>query len=161
MTEDEFRHNGALEYFKSSLAHHTALSGALVSFIQTAIRIAFLLNGGAIVAALTVYGAKAGGLSASKISLFGIAIGWWITGLLFATFAVLLIGWAQRQFQAAAGREIKLQAQKCFGVDVDPGKTPKVGLGQTLRGFAIVSCLFSLVAFAWGAYEAIPAALVR
>ena len=132
----------------------------MVAFIQTAIRIAFLLNGGAIVAALTVYGAVKGDVTAMQIALYSQAIGWWVTGLVYATAAVFLIGLAQRQFQASAGRDIRTQA-RAFGIDVEPGRRPSVGLGQTSRVLAIICWVLSMSTFAWGAYDAIPGALVK
>ena len=62
-TSDDTHQLAKLEIFKNELQHHETLSAALVSLTQGALRVSFLLNGSAIIAALSVYSAKGDGSS--------------------------------------------------------------------------------------------------
>ena len=161
MDEEEFQHNGKLEYFKHRASHHTSLSASLVSFMQSAIRIAFILNGGATIAALSVYGALNGKIPPGAGTHYSAAIGSWAVGLICATGAVFLMGLAQREFQAQVGAEVNARARGWFGVDVEITGTRHAALGQALRIAAVVVWVGSIGAFGWGASEALPGAWAR
>ena len=99
MTDDEARQQAKLELFKNSLNHHETLSGAVVLLIQTVLRVSFLLNGGAIIAALSVYSAKGSEGSPLPDWSVGIASICWIVGLVTGAVSAGSITRAQREFQ--------------------------------------------------------------
>jgi hypothetical protein len=53
----EAKQEAKIEWLKNALDHHENLSGAVVTFGQSLLRISMTLNGGSIVAVLTLYGA--------------------------------------------------------------------------------------------------------
>ena len=115
------------------------------------------MNGGAIIAALSVYGALKGEVPKT---LFSTAIGWWIVGLVCAAIAVLLISLAEREFQATLGAAISREATVRFDVDLDEPRRRSARVGNWLRYASIVAWLLSIGIFSWGAYSVIPTALV-
>ena len=128
--------------------------------MQSAIRIAFILNGGAIIAALSVYGALNDNLPTEAGPYYSDAISRWVIGLVCATVAVFFIGYAQRQFQAQAGANVNALAKNWFDVEVSITEVRGAKLGQFLRILAIIVWACSIVAFVLGAIEAIPGALI-
>jgi hypothetical protein len=149
MADDDPNRKAAFEYLKIKLHHGETLSGALSALIQTSIRVSFLLNGAAIVAVLSVYGAKGG--TAFPNSALGAALLVWIFGLLATAAATGSYTWAQRQFQVESREDANNWAKKYFGLDL-PSEGTSAGLsGYCLRIFAIVSWLLSVFLFCAGA----------
>ena len=118
MTDDEARQQAKLELFKNSLNHHETLTGAVVSLIQTTLRVSFLLNGGAIIAALSVYSAKGGNGSALPDWSLGVASLCWIVGLISSAVAAGSTTRAQREFQVVAGNAFRRQARELFDLEM-------------------------------------------
>ena len=87
MTEHPHRHDGDLEYFKSALEHHRTLAAAFVTLGQGALRTPFLLNGGAIIAVISIYTAKDGKVGLSTAILGFAAICWMLPVKFFSCFS--------------------------------------------------------------------------
>lgn len=149
MSEDDKARQAALELFKSDLEHHKTLSSALSSLIQSALRISFLLNGAAIVAALSVYGAK--GAEAVPKPAFGLALLAWVAGLVASAVATATYTAAQRQFQIAAWDQVRERANKHFDISLPGEKGEAAANGRCLRKISIIVWWASLVAFIAGA----------
>jgi hypothetical protein len=123
-------------------------SGAQSALIQTCLRVSFLLNGAAIVAVLSLYGAKVNAFSNSKAAL-GIALLLWaLGGLVATTVATSLYTCAQRYYQVAA-REKAEKWAKNFRLDSQ--ETSATKMGDCLRLIAIVFWWISISAFCIGA----------
>lgn len=140
-----------VELFKNSLSHHSALSAALVAFIQTALRVSFLLNGGAIIAALSVYGARGGEIATWSLGL-------WVVGLVMNALAVFCVAKGQREFQVSASYTYRQHGRDFFGLDLpeEPGGTTSSGeRGNCWRDRSWRFWGASIGAFVFGAIVAI------
>jgi hypothetical protein len=142
--------DAVLELFKNDLQHHETLSTALSSLIQTTLRVSFLLNGAAIVAALSVYGAK-GADKGFPIIAFGIAVLIWVAGLLASAIATGIYTWAQREFQVAAATQYRQRAKEHFGLSLEGGDADAARRGFIYRERAVRFWWASLAAFGVGA----------
>jgi len=154
MDETEGRNAAKLEILKHYLDQHGALSAALVSFFQSALRTAFLLNGGAIVAVLSAYGARGGTLPLGSVKG---ALICWIVGLFAAAMSGGVIAWGQREFQVIAGDAFRQQANDLFGLALGKadGTECHALLGRVLRSAFFVLWFLSIAFFGAGAAFAI------
>lgn len=153
MNDEEIRMAAQIEVFKSSLDHHSNLSTALVAFVQSMLRVALLLNGGAIIAALSVHGAKATALPVW-------ALGFWVAGLVFSAIAGFSAAKSQREFQVVAGHNFRKQGREFFKLDF-PDQSDALQESAT-RGYSWRNwfwCLWigSIAAFAAGSIAALYA----
>lgn len=140
-----------IELFKNSLSHHSALSTAFVSFIQSALRVSFLLNGGAVIASLSVYGALG-----DKAPIW--PLGFWALGLVLSALAGFCIAKAQREFQVSAGYTYREYGRELFGLDLpeEPvGDAPSGDQGNRWRDRFWRCWVGSIGAFVLGAIAAI------
>ena len=141
----------ALEILKIKLQHQETLSEALSALIQTSLRVSFLLNGAAIIAALSVYGAKGATSLAFQNAAMGGALLAWVIGLVATAIAAGFYTAAQRQFQVAAGEAANEWANRHFHLDLSQ-KTTASSIGDWFRAFAIGAWLASIAAFCAGAF---------
>ena len=156
-TSDDAHQLAKLELFKNELQHHEALSATLVSLAQAALRVSFLLNGGAVIAALSVYSAKGNG-SALPVWAFGAATLCWVAGLIASAVAVGKSTLAQREFQARAGYTFRKRGREFFDLPIPPGedsKEPNIKQGYNYRDQSIFAWQFSIGAFIAGSVLAI------
>ena len=161
MTDDSDGQRAAkLEILKHHLTQHGALSAALVSFFQSALRTTLLLNGGAIVATLSVYGAKGHDIASSG-GMFYIKGGLtcWVTGLVAAALSGGVIAWGQREFQVVAGDDFRRQAREFFGISLGNGEATACHalIGRLLRRLFIALWFVSVASFGGGAVFTIQA----
>ena len=151
MNDDEARIMAKLELFKNSLDHYSNLSTAFVSFIQSMLRVSLLLNGGAIIAALSVYGAR-GGEAPVWALIF------WAVGLVLSTSAGFCIAKAQREFQVSAGHRFRQQGSDFFELEFPDQSTVAGGSvepGNCWRDRFWRFWMSSIFAFVAGAASAI------
>lgn len=158
MTEEEARRSAALELFKNGLAHHETLASALVAFGQSALKVSYLLNGGAVVAALSVYGAKAGEAAPLPKWMLGTSVACWLVGLFFSAQSTGLITQAQREFQALSGNTFRQQGRQYFQLPIpleEDSTEPHLENGRGLRNRAIDAWKCSIGLFGAGAAVAL------
>lgn len=149
-----------LEHFKHALSHHSALSTALVGFMQTTLRVSILLNGGAVIAALSLYSSKGDKLGTLAPFFVAGAIVCWLAGLIFSAQATRAITQAQREFQALAGNAFSRLGWDYFGIKLDAEDPDALmSRGTALRDDFYRFWLRSIVAFAAGAVVALIALL--
>ena len=156
-TSDDAHQLAKLELFKSELQHHETLSAALVSLAQATLRVSFLLNGGAVIAALSVYSAKGAG-SALPVWAFGGAMLCWVAGLLASAVAVGRTTRAQREFQVRAGDKFRQRAREFFDLPIptdEDSKESNVERGCEYRNQSILAWRVSIGAFIAGSTVAI------
>ena len=160
MTDDEACQQAKLELFKNSLNHHEMLTEALVSLIQTGLRISFLLNGGAIIAVLSVYGAKGGDGMALPGWSIGMASLCWIVGLISGAVSAGSTTRAQHEFQKLAGNLYKYYAQELFSFkvpskdkpDLEKGMDDALKCGLSFRKLSMRNWRVSIGVFILGAF---------
>ena len=158
MTDDEARQQATLELFKNSLNHHEMLSGAVVSLIQTTLRVPLLLNGGAIIAALSVYSAKVGDGTTLPDWSLGVASLCWIVGLVSGAVAAGSTTRAHREFQVVAGNTYNQQARDWYDLEIPAGgKSTEDALrcGFSFRDLSIRNWRVSIGMFILGAIIAV------
>jgi hypothetical protein len=166
MPEDDPATKAALELFKNDLQHHETLSGALSALIQSTLRVAFLLNGAAIVAALTAYGAKVAKAAGQTEALafperaLGIALLIWVFGLTMSAIASATYTTAQRRFQIAAWDQVRERAKDHFSIVLNGEKGDAAVFGSCYRKLATIAWWLSLVAFVVGASTAVVGAFL-
>jgi hypothetical protein len=112
MDDEEARRTAQIEWFKNALEHHENLSAAVVTFGQSLLRGALTLNGGAIVAVLTLYGAlKEKPNVAGPLIMWALGLGWCAAAGYFAAKS-------QREFQVSAGHHSRRMAKQFFELQV-------------------------------------------
>ena len=157
MTDDEARQQAKLELFKNSLNHYEMLTGAVVSLIQTVLRVSFLLNGGAIIAALSVYIVKGSAGTALPDWSLGAASLCWIVGLLSGAISAGSTTRAQREFQVVAGITYQQQAREWYGLEIGTEKSTEDAekCGYCFRDISKYAWRVSIGAFVLGAFIAV------
>jgi hypothetical protein len=105
-----------IEWFKNGLQHHESLTNALAGFEQTLLRGALLLNGGAIVALLSVYSALN-----NKPAVQG-PPAVWALGLGLCALAAWFAFLSQWKFQIAASRHYQRLAEHFFALHGPPNR---------------------------------------
>lgn len=159
MSDDDPASKAALELFKNDLQHHETLSGFTSTQIQNSLRVSFLLNGAAIGAALTFYGAKGAELAIPKSAL-GMALVAWIIGLLASAASAGSYTAAQRQFQIAAWDQVRERAIKHFALALPGQAGEAASTGFRYRRIASVTWWLSVIAFGVGAFIMVCRALL-
>jgi hypothetical protein len=160
----------SLEVYKGFRAHEALLNRATAEFERAALQPLFLLNGGAMVAFLTLLGAVAG---KSQTNLDLAATKWaltvWSGGLLLAAFATAFGYLSQRQFARMSRLERQIvEAKLQDGSIPEILKLPDVyaakarankalGRARAFQLCAYISAVLSLVAFIVGAFRALVA----
>jgi len=151
MTKDETRRMAKIEWFKSGLQHHETLTSAVVAFEHALLRGALVLNGGAMIAMLALYGAVQ-----QKPPVYLPLITWTI-GLTLCAAAALFAALSQWQFQKVAGRGYQRLAKQFFDLEV-PGRSLESSsnkcAGEILRLLAWVLWVGAVAAFAVGSFVA-------
>jgi hypothetical protein len=154
MNDEEFRMAAQIEVFKNSLDHHSNLSTALIGFVQSMLRVALLLNGGAVIAALSVYGAK------TTVTPPVWALGFWVAGLVLSAIAGFSAARSQREFQVVASHNFRQQGRDFFKLDF-PDQSGAVQAsamqGYSWRNWFWRLWIGSIAAFAAGATAALYA----
>ena len=156
-TSDDVHQLAKLELFKNDLQHHETLSAALVSLTQGVLRVSFLLNGGAIIAALSVYSAKGDGSALPEWAL-GVASLCWIVGLLASAIAAGRTTRAQREFQVQAGNQSRQRGRDFFDLPIpsdEDSTEPVIERGYEFRDQSIRAWRVSIGAFIAGSVIAI------
>lgn len=156
-TSDDAHQLAKIELFKSELQHHETLSTAVVSLAHAVLRVSFLLNGGAVIAALSVYTAKGDG-SALPVWAFGGAMLCWIAGLLASAVAVGRAATAQREFQVQAGNHFRQRGRDFFDLPIpsdEDSTEPVIERGYEYRKQSMWAWRVSIGAFMAGSAVAI------
>lgn len=130
---------------------------ATVAFEHAALRPPFLLNGGALVVYLALYGALSRGDSASSFDRCYVywAMSLWIVGLVVATIATGAGFWSQFSFRRHRGQQIKEAEARDQNnpSDADKRKTESeryARYGEISRKAAFVCVIFSVILFISG-----------
>jgi hypothetical protein len=156
MSEEDPASKAAIELFKGDLQHHGTLSGALSALIQSTLRVSFLLNGAAIVAALTAYGTRPEQFSKRA---FGVALLTWVIGLAMSAIAAAAYTAAQRRFQISAWDQVRERA-KDFGLSLPGEKADAAVYGSCYRKLATIAWWLSLAAFVVGSVTLVTCAFL-
>jgi hypothetical protein len=130
IAEGETRRMAQLEWFKNTLAHHENLSAAVVLFGQSLLRGSIILNGGAIIAVLSLYGALE-----KKPAVQGPLIMWAIALGLCAA-AGYCAAKSQREFQVAAGHNFRRLAKQFFSLEL-PYQRVDAGDSKTAAAYGL------------------------
>ena len=127
---------------------------ATATFEHAALQPLFFLNGGALVATLTLYGALSNRTS-TDFGTLRMAILGWIVGLVLASAAAFLGALSQFSFRKLRSTEVAL-FEKALGINPDELRNETVlnrdigahaGAGRLYRRAAVVSGVASLLAF--------------
>ena len=157
MAEHDIADLAKLEYFKNELQHHETLSTAVVSLAQAVLRVSFLLNGGAVIAALSVYSAKIDGTVMPAWALASSSL-CWIVGLVASAIATGRTTRAQREFQVNAGNKFRQTGRDYFNLPIpanDDNAEPDIEQGKRFRAESISWWRASIVAFILGSAVAV------
>ncbi len=117
MADDDLTKQKKLEYFKSRLAHIDEMTRATAGFEHAAVKPPLLLNGGAAIATLTLYGAIGLPSFGWEVILVLLALSFWAFGLVFATLATGHAFKSQLQFYKSTSQEIKAIVEREFNKD--------------------------------------------
>ena len=117
MVGDDLTKQKKLEYFKSRLAHSEELTRATAGFEHAAVRLPLLLNGGAAIATLTLYGAIGLRPFGWELLLVLLALSLWGYGVVSATLATGYLFKSQLQFYKSTSQEIKAIVEREFNKD--------------------------------------------
>ncbi len=158
MADDKgLQEQALLELFKSELGHHGRLSDALISLAQNTLRVSFLLNGGALIAALSVYSAK-GASSALPMWSFGVAAICWTVGLVASAIAVERARRSQREFQVQASNQFRQTGRELLNLPLlkeEDSVEPVIQRGYEFLDQSMCAWRVSIAAFVVGAGVAI------
>jgi hypothetical protein len=124
----------------------------MAAFEHAALRPLFLLNGGALVAYLTLFGAL--GKDEFEFLFLALAVGGWVFGLCLATLAAFFAALSQFAFRKHRGTEVVLE-EKLLNISRDPRSEEELnrGIGKhggqadSYRCIAILVGLASLLFF--------------
>ncbi len=132
---------------------------ATVAFEHAALRPLFILNGGALVVYLGVYGALAKSPAAIDLSVGKFAVVCWLTGLLLATLVAYLGARSQFAFRKLRGREVD-RAEIDLGLSSKSATEAAEAIGRygqeanCYRSAAILAGALSVASFMAGFWPA-------
>lgn len=152
MDDKEVRQMAQIEWFKNRLQHHETLTNAVIAFEHALLRGSIVLNGGAMIAMLTLYGAV---VSARPVVYWPLIA--WTVGLGLCAVAAVLAALSQWQFQILAGRGSSGLAKQFFDLEMPGESVSYVSnkcAGQALRVSALILWFSSVVAFVVGSLAA-------
>lgn len=135
---------------------------ATAAFEHATLRPLFLLNGGALVTYLALYGAlnRPGGAAALDTKFAAVAIGCWVVGLLLAMICAFRASQSQYAYRKLRGRqadrkeyELGIQTQKSLE-KIEQEIGAQIQIGQSAHKWAVVIGVLSLTAFVIAIYPA-------